>query len=200
MQTRSARRTLLYLFTASGALIASARAQDPKGEAPALGPRMQDSSPPPRAQEEPLTLEQLAERVRAVEEKLKERDRELEELKKSLASQPTTAAAKQDLKPAETKWYDKLSIKGYLQFRYTTLLNQDNTPDLHVPADPSVNEPETFFIRRGRVILTGTVTEHLFVFAQVDYNAPLGTGSQNSVQMRDFYGDISIDDDKEHRF
>ncbi|MBL8901116.1 MAG: porin, partial [Planctomycetes bacterium] len=47
---------------------------------------------------------------------------------------------------------------------------------------------------------TGTVTEHLFVFAQVDYNAPLGTGSQNSVQMRDFYGDISIDDDKEHRF
>jgi hypothetical protein len=117
-----------------------------------------------------------------------------------LAGDAERQALKEEVAKAQkvTRWSDKLSIRGYGQIRYTTLFNEDNTPNLTVANDRSVGEPETLILRRGRVILSGDVADHLFVYAQMDFAGSTGAPDQ-SVQMRDFYGDISFDADKEFR-
>jgi hypothetical protein len=139
----------------------------------------------------PATQASVEERLRALEARLDQKETEMQALEKKLAAKSEGAA----------KWYDKLSIRGYGQVRYTTLYNEDNEPNISVPNDRSVNEAETLLLRRGRVILSGDVTDHLFVYAQSDFAGSTGvTGSDSAVQMRDFYGDIAVDKDKEHRF
>ncbi|MBL8724938.1 MAG: porin [Planctomycetes bacterium] len=134
----------------------------------------------------------LEERLRRLEERLATQDAELQKLR-----QPSPAAA--DTKPKTSHWYDRLSIRGYGQIRYTSLLGENNTPDLNVPNDRSVNEPESLILRRGRVILFGDVAEHLYIYAQLDFAGSTGAADQ-ALQMRDFYGDISLDAAKEYRF
>lgn len=143
-------------------------------------------SPPsePPAAGLPRTIE---ERLEALEQRLAAGEAERTSLREQLAKASSA-----------TKWSDRLAIRGYGQFRYTTLLNEDNSPNLNVPNDRSVNEAETLFLRRGRVILSGDVTDHLFVYAQLDFAGSTGAPDQ-SLQMRDFYGDIAFDADKEFR-
>lgn len=142
--------------------------------------------------QDPTPTPSLEERLRRLEERLATQDAELQKLR-----QPSPAAA--DTKPKASHWYDRLSIRGYGQIRYTSLLGENNTPDLNVPNDRSVNEPESLILRRGRVILFGDVAEHLYVYAQLDFAGSTGAADQ-ALQMRDFYGDISLDAAKEYRF
>jgi hypothetical protein len=137
----------------------------------------------------PTSLEQ---RLQALEERDRVREAEVQTLRQQLGEKGATG----DKKP---KWHDKLSIRGYGQIRFTSLLGEDNTPDLNVPNDRSVAEAETVQLRRGRVILSGDVSDHLFVYAQADFAGSTGAADQ-ALQMRDFYGDIALDAAKEHRF
>jgi hypothetical protein len=105
----------------------------------------------------------------------------------------TTASAKP---PAH--WYEKLGIRGYTQVRYHSIVDEEGA-NLDVPADRSVSDKDTLLLRRGRVILSGDTHDHLFVYAQADFSASLSSGDV-ALQMRDLYGDISIDADKEFRF
>lgn len=132
-----------------------------------------------------LSLEQ---RLQRLESRLEERDSELEELR----------AALQANSAGQNRWYDKLRFRGYGQFRYTSLFNDDNEPDLFVPADKSASEAETFVLRRGRVILFGDVSERVYIYVQSDFAASTGAPDY-SVQMRDYYADIAFDDKKEFR-
>lgn len=154
--------------------------------------RAQDPTPTPPAAPSPS----FEERLRALEERLELGDKERAQLREQLAAQKAGAPGG---KPAEKKWFDRLSIRGYGQFRTTSLFNEDNTPNLNVPNDRSVNEAETLQLRRGRVILSGDVTDHLFVYAQLDFAGSTGAADQ-ALQMRDFYGDIALDAAKEYRF
>lgn len=97
------------------------------------------------------------------------------------------------------KWYERISLRGYVQFRFNHVF-QKNGPELDVPADRSVREVESFLIRRGRMIFSGDVTDHLFLYAQSDFNASVGGTGDLGLQMRDLYGDIAVDKDKEFRF
>lgn len=97
-----------------------------------------------------------------------------------------------------TPWYDKLGIRGYVQVRHHSILSQHEA-DLNVPADRSVSETDTVLIRRGRVILFGDVSDHLYLYAQTDMNASPSSGDF-ALQMRDLYADIAIDKAKEFRF
>ncbi len=109
------------------------------------------------------------------------------------------------VKGAKSKgWYEKLSVRGYTQFRFGRTLDSD---PIGVPrtllGDRSINgSAEDFSVRRARFILFGDVSEHLSLYAQVDAgNTP--TGSPNGTlfaQMRDLYGDVYLDTDKVHRF
>lgn len=151
----------------------------------------------------------FAERLRRLEAQLEARDAELQALRRDLEQLGAKSAVAQPAEPvkpaslpaaqAPPRWYDRLSIRGYGQFRYTSLFGEDNTPSLNVPNDRSVNEPETLFLRRGRVILSGDVTEHVFLYAQMDFAGSTGAPDL-ALQMRDFYADISVDDAKEFRF
>ena len=68
-----------------------------------------------------------------------------------------------------------------------------------MPSDRSVSRTDSFLLRRGRFVISGDVTDHLFLYSQMDFNGAPTTGDF-SVQMRDLYGDISVDPKKEYRF
>ncbi len=103
----------------------------------------------------------------------------------------------------EKKWYDKLSVRGYAQFRYNYLthLADDSAPPQHA-GDSSIERDQEFSIRRARLILFGDVSEHLYVYFQPDF-ASTPNGSVDSIyfaQIRDWYGDVYLDKEKVHRF
>lgn len=102
-------------------------------------------------------------------------------------------------------WFERLSIRGYMQLRTTSLLGKDNhngaAKSLVVPADSTVSESRSLTIRRGRVVISGDASSHLYVYTQMDFNGSVGpSGGDSGVQARDYYADISIDEKKEFRF
>lgn len=95
------------------------------------------------------------------------------------------------------KWYERISLRGYTQFRGHETSNGRGAA-VEVPADRSVNANETFMIRRGRFIFSGDLSDHLSLYAQSDFNASTGA-PDFSLQMRDLYGDIFFDKAKTWR-
>jgi hypothetical protein len=92
------------------------------------------------------------------------------------------------------KWYERIGLRGYTQFRYADVLNEDG-PALEVPADRTVNPNESFAIRRGRFVLSGDATEHVSLYAQMDFNGSTGA-ADFALQMRDLYADVWLDKTK----
>jgi hypothetical protein len=125
------------------------------------------------------STEALAARVQALESQVAKDSSDV--VKKALAN----------------KWYEKIGLRGYTQFRFSKV-DQGEGPDVEVPADRSANANETLMIRRGRFIFSGDVTDHLYLYAQSDYNASTGA-PDFSLQMRDLYADVSLDQDKAWR-
>jgi hypothetical protein len=119
------------------------------------------------------------------------------EVKKTEIPEPVTAPVTVAKSTEEKKWYDKLSLRGYTQFRTTFASDDDDVKTFH-PADKSVVSDQTFLIRRGRLILSGDVSDHLSLYIQPDLNASPSDGDF-SVQLRDAYADIALDADKEFR-
>jgi hypothetical protein len=113
---------------------------------------------------------------------------------RSISVSPAAAPA-----PAlsDAKWYDKFSIRGYTQLRYTSLWDHSGAEWFH-PADRTVAPDQTFMIRRGRLILSGDASEHLFLYAQGELNGSPSDGDF-ATQLRDLYGDIAFDEKKEYR-
>jgi hypothetical protein len=101
------------------------------------------------------------------------------------------------------KWFDRLSIRGYAQFRYNATLTEeeDSAPAQHV-GDRSVGENQHFLIRRARLILSGDVSDHMYVYIQPDFasSIPGSPDANQFAQIRDWYGDLYIDEDKVYRF
>lgn len=110
------------------------------------------------------------------------------------ASSSTNTVAKAakavDSKEKE-KWYQKFNFGGYTQLRITALLNEE-ADGLNVPNDPSVSPTALFTIRRARFRLSGDVSPHLSLYAQVDAFANVASGGNSSagVQLRDLYADV----------
>lgn len=118
------------------------------------------------------------------------------EARQTPASQAPAPAQAQAQAPAS--WTERLSIRGYAQFRLTRATTPDEGPTLEVPADRSVLPQESFIIRRGRIILSGDVSSRMFLYAQVDLNGVPGAGDY-AVQMRDLYADIALTADRAWR-
>jgi hypothetical protein len=113
----------------------------------------------------------------------------------SLAKKAAPTASK----PASSsKWYDKLSLRGYAQFRYNRLL--ETNPDLRCEqCDRSIGKGQTFSFRRARLIFSGDVHERLFAYIQFDYSADASATSKHFLQVRDAYFDWAMDKKKEYR-
>lgn len=95
------------------------------------------------------------------------------------------------------KWYERVGLRGYTQFRYSDVLSREGAP-IDVPNDRTVNENESFGIRRGRFIFSGDVTERVYLYAQMDFNGSTGAADY-ALQMRDLYADLSLDRSKAWR-
>ena len=178
-------------------LVAVAEADAAKAASPA--PAVAAVSSPDQPSME--RLDAMDRRISETEAEMKALDAQIAESRKSLAElDKLSAETPKDLmdKMLEGKWYENLSFRGYVQMRYHALYGE-NSEGLNVPNDRSVSDTESFMIRRGRLILSGDVSDHLYLYAQSDYNASNGSGDY-VLQMRDLYADIALDADKEFRF
>ena len=105
--------------------------------------------------------------------------------------------------PKPKKWFDKLSIRGYAQFRLNEETHREaDSATLQYVGDRSLGDNQSFLIRRARVIISGDVHERLYVYLQPDFaSSPGSTADPNNqfVQIRDWYGDFYFDDEKELR-
>jgi hypothetical protein len=121
---------------------------------------------------------------------------------KSSAGSAQKFLTKDDLKK---EWFGKMSIRGYVQTRYTHVFEADEAAakSFGTLNDPSVQRRDQLIVRRGRMIFSGDMHDHLYLYAQIDYQAGVATGysetANSGLQTRDLYADISFDQDKEHR-
>jgi Phosphate-selective porin O and P len=97
---------------------------------------------------------------------------------------------------ATKKWFDKISIRGYTQIRYSY-----NTDDKNLVSeyDSSIGNNKGFLIRRARLIISGDITDWLSIYIQPEFGATAGGGNNNFAQLRDAYADIFLTTDKEWR-
>jgi hypothetical protein len=102
-------------------------------------------------------------------------------------------------KALKGKWYETLSFRGYAQFRIYKGFEREDEVKAHAQNDRFLSDAETFGIRRGRFILSGDVSDHLYLYAQYDFAANNG-GTSFALQNRDLYADIFLDANKEYRF
>lgn len=105
-------------------------------------------------------------------------------------------------KASEKKWYDRLSIRGYTQLRLSESLNTaaGSAPPQTV-LDRSISDDQEFLLRRARLIISGDVSDHMYVYLQSEF-AQTPTGSPDNIhfaQIRDWYADLYLDNCKVNR-
>jgi hypothetical protein len=101
--------------------------------------------------------------------------------------------------PPASKWYDKISIRGYAQLRYNQLFVTN--PDLKCEqCDKSWGKDGGFFFRRIRLIFFGQVHERVYVYIQPDFASSPASGVLQFAQIRDAYFDVGVDPKNEFRF
>jgi hypothetical protein len=83
------------------------------------------------------------------------------------------------------------------------MLGDDDVPGANQANDPFVSDTMSYGIRRGRLTYSGDVTNHLYLYSQLDFFAGVGNSANNgstySLQARDMYADISLDPAREFR-
>ncbi|MBB6002194.1 porin [Arcicella rosea] len=99
---------------------------------------------------------------------------------------------------APKKWYDKISLRGYAQVRYNRLLETNEKLKCE-QCDRSWGENGGFFIRRGRLIFSGDISDRLYIYVQPDFASNVSNSFQHSFQIRDAYFDLALDAKKESR-
>jgi hypothetical protein len=108
---------------------------------------------------------------------------------------PISGSAPSDA-PKKSSTWDKYSIRGYAQLRYSRIGN-DN-PLFTADNDRSVSSDQTLFVRRARLVISGNPTEQLYIYIQPELSAIL-SDTNYILQMRDIYGDFFLDSGKEFR-
>jgi hypothetical protein len=90
-------------------------------------------------------------------------------------------------------WFDKISIRGYVQARYTYLPGDKS---IRSEYDNTIRDNTGFALRRVRLVFSGDITDWLSFYIQPEFagSVPGTTGDQsnNFVQLRDAYTDIFL--------
>lgn len=101
------------------------------------------------------------------------------------------------VKGEKKNWYENFSIRGYMQVRYNRLFETNENLKCE-QCDKSIGKGGGFIIRRGRIILSGYIHNRVFFYIQPDFGSSTGT-TQNILQLRDAYFDVSLDRKNEFR-
>lgn len=115
------------------------------------------------------------------------------------AEQPSVQQAPAAEKPKKKSWYEIISIRGYAQVRYNRLL-ETNSQLKCDQCDRSLGENGGLFIRRGRLIFSGNVSDRIYFYIQPDFASSASSSALNFFQLRDAYFDVALDKQKEFRF
>ncbi len=99
----------------------------------------------------------------------------------------------------KSEWYQKISLRGYVQARYNRLL-ETNGQVRNEQGDRSIGSNGGLFLRRVRVILSGQVHKKVYFYIQPDFASSASSDNLHFGQLRDAYFDLGIDNDNEFRF
>jgi hypothetical protein len=91
----------------------------------------------------------------------------------------------------ESRWYDRLTIRGYAQLRYNRLL-ETNDELKCTTCDRSIGANGGFLLRRARLAVTGEISDRISVAILSDFASEVG-GRENTVVLRHYYADIALD-------
>jgi hypothetical protein len=97
--------------------------------------------------------------------------------------------------PVRERWYEKISIRGYSQFRYNYTIDNDF---LRSEQDRSIEGNNEFFVRRARLVISGQPHERVFFYFQPSFEGLIGAVEQAGV-VRDLYADLYLTQNKEWR-
>jgi hypothetical protein len=113
------------------------------------------------------------------------------------AAEPEKPAA-----PKEKKWFEKYTVRGYVQLRANDVLDRDGPANPQAVGDSSIGDRQSFLLRRVRMIIQGDVSEHVSLYFQPDFavSVPGSADANQFAQIRDAYADVHLDDKKELRF
>ena len=144
-------------------------------------------------------LSQTESKVENLESTLLNTKGQVEELSRISDNTSPSTMSKTDLDALlSDKWYERIKIRGYVQTRFYGILGDGDTPGYHQPNDSGIaNDTASIGIRRGRLVLSGDVTDHLYLYLQTDMQA--GVGTSTALQARDIYADVSLDPAREFR-
>ncbi|WP_053379687.1 porin [Nitrospira moscoviensis] len=93
------------------------------------------------------------------------------------------------------RWYERIRVMGYIQTRYALLDN----PMMDIPLSDrlATTDPNTFYIRRIRMVFMGQISDRLAFYFQPAYE---GTQQAlSNLEVVDAFADFFITKDKEHR-
>lgn len=121
----------------------------------------------------------------------------LEDLRERLSKLEAAAAAAPAAK-AEKSWYDKISLRGYVQVRYNRFF--ENNGDLKCEqCDKSLGANGGVFARRARLVFSGDAHERVYLYIQPDLASDASATSLHFAQLRDLYADLAFDQQKTFR-
>ena len=103
----------------------------------------------------------------------------------------------QDSTATDRPWYDRLSIRGYAQFRYNRLLETNEKLKCST-CDRSIGDNGGFFLRRARLAISAQVNDRISISIQPDFASEVG-GRENTLVLRHYYADIYLDSAKTFR-
>ncbi len=145
----------------------------------------------------PMSPEELQRKLAATTEALARHDAELRDLRAALA-----ASTNKPSPPPGTSenWYERLSIRGYLQVRYNQIPSGVNNENLiNDQGDKSIGGTGGIYIRRARLIVSGDVHPQVSVYIQPDFASAINDQLNVGI-VRDYYADIFLDRKREFRF
>jgi hypothetical protein len=153
------------------------------------------TSPPATTTPPPVTDEELRQQLRIASETLARHDAELRELRAALAAKNTPP------EPGTSEnWYERMSVRGYLQVRYNQLPSAAYNENLiNDQGDKSVGGTGGIYLRRARLVLSGDVHPRVYFYFQPEFASALND-QLNIGMIRDLYADVFLDKKREFRF
>src|SRR5688572_2401635 len=133
------------------------------------------AAPPPPTNEgsaRPEMVDELREQLKAALEQLQRHDAELKALKEAALKPPPPRAPEPPKQPEH--WYERISIRGYTQLRYTLPGGVYNDKLINDQGDKSLGGNGGFLIRRARLILFGEIHPRLSIYLQPDFASAIG--------------------------